>query len=183
MRDVPQEIIQKASNGDKAAFKELYVHIAAMVYAVCLRISHSKEDAEEIAQEVFLKIYSHLNTFEYKSSFSTWVYRITFNTAINFVKQNSKWKKVLSFDDTRSVEPEEFLLAEEESLLKEKKIEELLSLLNPDQRACMILRVIEGLKYQEIADILNINVNTVRTRIIRARRILLTYKKRNMGTF
>ncbi len=182
MKDIPEEIISKAAEGDTEAFRSLYEETADMVYAVALRVSHSKEDAEEISQEVFLKVYSHLKQFKYKSSFKTWIYRITMNAAINFAKKNAKWKKTFSFDES-FFEEDKMMLSDDYHQQKEQKIQELLSWLNPDQRACMLLRVVEGLSYKEIAEILQVNINTVRTRLIRARKALLLYKKKNKGTF
>ncbi len=187
MQDISREIILKASNGDREAFKVIYSHSSALVYGVALRITNCREDAQEVAQDVFLKIYTHLKDFKEKSSFKTWIYRITVNTSINFIKKNAKLKKNKIFDDNMYFEQSQSMNVEQEEKENEYKIAELLKELNPDQRACMVLRVVEGLKYEEIAKVLKVKINTVRTRIIRARKILLEKRKKKKnkekGTF
>jgi RNA polymerase sigma-70 factor (ECF subfamily) len=125
-----------------------------------------------------VNIFKKLSTFRFDSSLKTWIYRITSNISINYLKKKIKQEKNhVSYDDalekkqiTEPADPRSFEPGQEEV------INSLLDMLNPDQRACIVLRNMEGLSYQEIAESLNININTVRSRLKRARTILLAKK-------
>ena len=177
--EILDDILIRASEGDLAAFEAVYKASASFVYNVAFRIVGNREDAEEVTQEVFLIVYNKLKGFRFESSFKTWVYRITANYAINFAKKISRTRnKTMEYDDTL-FEPVASgdARAEIDKEHCNKVIEGLLEAVNPEQRACMVLRNIEGLSYQQIADTLKINVNTVRSRLKRAREKLLTLKK------
>jgi len=169
------ETLRKAAQGDIEAFEQVYRTHAAFVYNVALRMVESREDAEEITQEVFLIVHRKLGSFMFRSSLKTWVYRVTANCAINFLNKRKHERKgrvdldeALAFtasgDDARAhVEQED----------QDYRVRMLLNILNPDERACVVLRNIEGLSYQDIARSLNVNINTVRTRLKRAREKML----------
>ena len=177
MEEIPKEILAKASLGDMQAFEQVYRASSSFVYNVALRVVNNREDAMEIAQEVFMTLYYKLKSFRFESSFKTWVYRITANTAINFAKRTSRVKSV-PFEESWG---EGAVLNEAPAKMDQEDqaqlVEHLLAELNPDQRACMVLRDIQGLSYEEIARALNININTVRTRLKRAREKLLSLRK------
>ena len=176
--EIPDDILIQASRGDLAAFEAVYKASAGFVYNVAFRIVGNREDAEEVTQEVFLIIHGKLKGFRFESSFKTWAYRITANCAINFAKKTSRTSnKTMEYDDTL-FEPTASgdVRADMDKEHHSKAINDLLSTINPQQRACVVLRNIEGLSYQQIADTLKINVNTVRSRLKRAREKLLTLK-------
>lgn len=172
------------------AFEIIYKTASDFVYRTALRITNNRDDAEDVTQEVFIKIYQNLKNFQFRSSFKTWAYRITVNAAINTCKGISK-EMDRRDDDTSlmdrdmdqyassQIENPETLIDEEDN---EKRIASLLETLNPDQRACIVLREIEGLNYQEISEVLKININTVRSRLKRARETLLAYKNSEVIT-
>ncbi len=167
MQEIADGILIRASEGDLAAFEAVYKASASFVYNVAFRVVGNREDAQEVTQEVFLIIYSKLKGFRFESSFKTWVYRITANCAINFAKKTSKTRnRTMEYDDTL-FEPMASgdARAEIDREHHNKVIGDLLNALNPEQRACVVLRSIEGLSYQQIADTLKINVNTVRSRL------------------
>ncbi len=176
MENISEDILVRASQGDIQAFEDVYKASSSFVYNVALRIVNNREDAREVTQEVFIIIYNKLKSFRFESSFKTWAYRITANTAINFAKKNSRNRAVPYEEalnaDTVTGEAQARMDQEHQSRL----VENLLGEINPDQRACVVLRNIEGLSYQEIAKALNININTVRSRLKRAREKLLTLK-------
>ena len=174
MQDVPKDILIQAAEGNIDAFEDVYRAACGFVYNVALRVTNNKNDAEEVVQDVFLKIYKNLENFEFKSSFKTWVYRIAVNTAINASKKSNKQMlgRTEYDDGLKQNLFTESTKAESGDLNRQEIIDSLLTLLNPDQRACIVLRNIQGLSYQEIADTLNININTVRTRLRRARETL-----------
>jgi len=177
MEDLSKETLIKASQGDAKAFEEVYKASSSFVYNVALRVVNNKEDALEVAQEVFMIIYHKLKDFRFESSFKTWAYRITANYAINFAKKNSRTKTV-PFEESfgeGAVDNEAQEQMDQE--YHSKLVEKLLGELNEDQRACVVLRDIQGLSYEEIAQALSININTVRSRLKRAREKLLSLKQ------
>src|SRR5579863_277727 len=145
MEDIDKDILIKASQGDIQAFEQLYKTTSSFVYNVALRVVNNREDALEVAQEVFMIIYNKLKTFRFESSFKTWVYRITANYAINFAKKNSRAKTV-PYEDAFG---EGAVLSEAQTRMDQEHqsqlVENLLAELNPDQRACVVLRDIQGL--------------------------------------
>ena len=176
MQNIPNDISMKASKGDIDAFEKIYKAASNYVYNIAFRITGNKEAAEEVTQDVFLKIHANLKYFRYRSSVKTWIYRITVNTAINTIKRMSKeLNRRTDYDDSIINRPaseklKERINKEENEML----VKRLLDSLNPKQKACVVLRDMEGLSYKEIANTLNININTVRSRLKRAREKLLT---------
>ena len=179
MENITKDILVLASGGDITSFEKIYREACGFVYNVALRITETKEDAEEITQDVFIKIYRNLKNFKFSSSFKTWVYRIAVNTALNHRKKELKqqeYRARLGHDcETEITSCQSNDLEDKEE--SRHQADEFLAQLSADQRICVVLRNIEGLSYQEIADILNININTVRTRLKRAREKLLALKK------
>ena len=173
MDDIDINFIQEAAKGDLDAFEKLYQETSSFVYSVAFRILSNKEDSEDITQEVFIKIFENLNKFQYRSSFKTWIYRITTNCALTKLKKRIRIEaKQIQYDDALLHNKQR---NETESEEENKK---LLNLLKPQQRTCIILREIEGLSYQEISDVLKMNINTVRTQLKRAREILIKSKRK-----
>ena len=175
MIEVSKELIERASSGDREAFKEVYKLTSGYVYAVAIRVSRNVEDAQEVVQDVFVKIHKNLHKFKFRSKFTTWIYRITINTAINCYNRSRK-KRFFEINDVRYMENigvEGSISAGLEAEDTEKAVSSMLANLNADQRTCMILREIEGLSYQEISEVLKIKINTVRTRLKRAREVLV----------
>jgi len=175
MQEIERELIVRAGQGDKGAFREVYVRASGYVYTLAYRVVGTKHDAEEVTQDVFLRIHHSLGSFKFESSFKTWLYRIAVNTAINHAKKRSRvtTREVEEvFEDPSTVtQPDAGKRLEAEDT--EKRLKVLLDQLNPDQRACILSREIEGMDYQEIATSLGININTVRSRLKRARETLM----------
>lgn len=179
MQDIPEDLIIQAANGDMPAFERIYNAFSGFVYNVALGTSGNRENAEEITQDVFMKVYRNLGKFQFRSSFKTWIYRITANTAINLVKQRARVEsKKVEYND--AVQRKDAIGAAGQAGDEERKralVAALLNVLNPDQRTCVALRSVEGLSYEEIADTLKVNINTVRTRLKRAREKMLAHFK------
>jgi len=181
MLSISRELILRAQDGDLEAFKAIYDYYSGFVYNISIGMTRKKEDAEEIAQDVFLKVYRSLKSFEFNASLKTWIYRITVNTAINYCKKKTREiNMVFPYEDIEMLPVAEDRGKNEiNDEYNKALVRSFLDMLNPDQRACIILRNIEGLSYQEIAKTLNVNINTVRTRLKRAReRIMNIYRKR-----
>lgn len=179
MNDLSENTIIEASEGSVGAFEDIYKAYADFVYNVALRVVSNMDEAQEVTQEVFITVYRKLKSFKFKSSFKTWIYRIAINSAINSAKKRSKEQsRTVGFNDenkfNRTVDSVSDKIEKEQH---EKTISTLLEALTPDQRACIVLRNIEGLGYQEMSESLGININTVRTRLKRAREKLMTLRK------
>lgn len=183
MRDIPKETIVKAQGGDIEAFEEIYKETSSFVFNVTLRIMYNWADAEEVTQDVFIKLYRGLKNFRFKSSLKTWIYRITVNSAINAYNKRKKLRqRTVEYDDAigdvASGENEEKKIYKGDN---EEAIRKALDILSPEQRACVVLRNIEGLSYKEIAESLGVKINTVRTRLKRSREKMLGRFKKEGG--
>ncbi len=179
MNDISEDTIIKALEGSIESFECIYKAYSGFVHNVAFRVVNNIDDAQEVTQEVFLTVYRKLESFNFKSSFKTWIYRITVNLAINYAKKRSKEQsRTVEYEDNKDFEKTIDSTGEKiEREQQEKDISTLLEALNPDQRACVVLRSLEGLSYQEIAESLSININTVRSRLKRAREKLLALRK------
>jgi len=179
MEDISTGLIEQAARGNMEAFRKIYKATSLFVYNVALRVTNNPEDAQEVTQDVFIKAHRSLKNFRFQASFKTWIYRITVNTAMNACKKASKNRSRRADYDivikTQSVSGSQEKAVEKKE--NERIIAALLDTLNPDQRACIVLREIEGLNYKEIADALKTNINTVRSRLKRARHALSTHRR------
>lgn len=178
-----RDLIQKAKQGDMLAFEELILKHEKIVYNVALRMMNHSEDAKDISQEVFLKAYKNIGNFDERSQFSTWLYRITHNTCIDEMrkrkgKQSYSLEEELENEDgsmqrqiaDESDTPEESLLREEQK----SEILQALDQLSEEHKAAVVLRDVKGLSYEEISEILELSLGTVKSRISRARNQLKT---------
>lgn len=183
MGDIGQDIIRRAASGDVEAFEMIYRENADFVYNVAWRVVRSREDAQEVAQEVFLTAYHQLKNFRFESSVRTWLYRVTVNLSINRAKKESRTRdRTVEYDDAG--QPARAPSLTERRIDGEYHrgvIDALLAALTPEQRACVVLRNMEGLSYQEMAQALNIDINAVRSRLKRAREKMLALKKEVMA--
>ena len=179
MIDIALDTLEQASRGDIGAFEQVYKATSSFVYNVALRITRNSADAEEVTQDVFMKIYHNLKGFQFRSAFKTWVYRITVNTAINrYHKSKKEEKGRVDYDNIIESLPDNRPALEGISQSdNQARLNALLDKLSPEHKSCLILREIEGLSYQEIAGALKIPMNTVRSRLKRARQALLVETK------
>ena len=171
-------LVKRAKQGDMRAFEELILQHEKIVYNVALRMMNHSEDAKDISQEVFLKAYRNIGNFDERSQFSTWIYRITANTCIDEMR---KRRGRQSFSLEEELENEEGSMQRqvadegetpEESMLRAEQKSEILQALeslSPEHKAAVILRDIKGLSYEEIAEILELTLGTVKSRISRGR--------------
>jgi RNA polymerase sigma-70 factor, ECF subfamily len=169
---------------DSTAFDKLVVKYQHKVFNLCYRYLGDHEEANDSAQEVFLKVYRSLKAFRFESAFSTWLYRITVNTCKNkLVSAEYKYKKKMVRID-EPVDPAEgdckFEIKDEskspavelEKQEKEKLIQEAIDSLPEDQKRMVVLRDIESLSYEAIAEISGLNLGTVKSKLSRARAAL-----------
>ena len=165
-----------------AAFEAIYKYASGFVYNVAIRLLNSREDAEEVAQDVFITLHRKLDTYRFESSLKTWIYRITFNLCMNRLQKRKReeGRQVPYEEALENPKTEEYFRKTEEAAIlvsdRERQVRAMLEALPPDQRACILLRSIEGLSYEEIAASLKININTVRSRLKRAREKLIAMR-------
>ena len=181
MENITNQLIKNAQKKDKVAFELLYQYSSVFVYNVVLRILGNRDDASEVTQDVYVKVYNKLGMFCFRSSFKTWVYRIAVNTALNYIKKNKKKYVQLSSAAADFIVHKDYRQAQSQQY-KTEIIDELLSKLTPDFRTVIVLREVDDLSYEEISKILRLNINTVKTRIKRARESLVAlYKAREVS--
>lgn len=180
MEALSRDNIEKASQGDIEAFEAIYRATSGFVYNTALRIINNSADAQELTQDIFLKIYNKLKYFQFNSNFKTWAYRITVNAAIN--AYNRKMREMSHRVDFETVIETQGHASEARQAAErsetDQQLASLLAFLTPDHRAIIVLREIEGLSYEEISASLKINLNTVRSRLKRAREALLERSKK-----
>lgn len=171
-------LIDRARGGDKDAFRQLVERYQKRIYAVIRGMVRNDEDAFELTQEVFVKLYTNLDSFQGQSAFYTWLYRVAVNLTIDFRRKEWRVRKD-EYDDTVATGAVERSMPIDSSphrTYKQKEIlrrlDEALSVLNADQRAAIVLREVEGLSYQEIADTLGCSQGTVMSRLFYARKKL-----------
>lgn len=182
MEDNDLELVERAQKGDREAFKELVEKYQRKVYSICFGMLKNSEDSMDVSQEVFIKVYRYLEKFNQQSSFYTWLYRITVNLCIDHIRKHSRAKSV-DYDDSimrdGEVEGEENILPSTLGINPDKvygrkelrkKMLEALETLSEKHRTILILREVEGLSYEEIAEVLNISKGTVMSRLFHARR-------------
>jgi RNA polymerase sigma-70 factor (ECF subfamily) len=166
-------LLRRAQKGDTEAFEELMAAQESRMYAIALRMMGNREDAQDCAQDAMVRIYRAMGSFKGQSSLATWIYRITMNTCLDELRRR-KVRKVTSLDTLveagwsptdKGETPEEHGLRSE----KQAVLNEAIQSLPEDMRAAIVLRDIKGYTYDEIADILDANVGTIKSRISRGR--------------
>lgn len=164
------QLITEFLAGNEQGFEELVKRYQGYVINIVYSLSGDAEYADDIAQEVFIKVYRNLGSFRQEASFSTWLYRITVNTAYNYLKSR---KRYVPLDNIPEIPKVETLPATElEYKEKQEIIKNAIAKLPFKYRTVVALKDIEGLSYEEIAGILNCSIGTVESRLFRARAIL-----------
>jgi RNA polymerase sigma-70 factor, ECF subfamily len=175
-------LVKRVRSGDQRAFKLLVERYQRKVYAVALGMLKDKEEAYDVAQEAFVKVYKYLDHFKGDSSFYTWLYRITVNICIDLIRRRGANKgEAVEFDETVQIDsPDAHIGAlgsrlgtnpQKSALRKElaEKIQEALAQVPEKHRAILLLREVEGLSYEDLARTLEIPKGTVMSRLFHAR--------------
>ena len=177
------QLIRLVLAGETEAFEALVRAHEKNVYNLALRMTGDPQDAEDMAQEAFLKAYRSLGDFRSESRFSVWLYRIVSNVCLDFLRRRSRRPSVsLTTEDDEGEElqrdvPDERFSPETllERRLTREAVREGLRELPEEQRQILLLREIEGLSYEEIGEILDLEPGTVKSRIFRARKRLCAF--------
>ena len=170
-------MIKKAANGDQSAFEQLVVQYQTPVYRLCFRMVGNAEDAADLTQEAFLKAWRCLDGFQFKSAFSTWLYRLASNVCLDHLRSRKRSQAVplvVACEDSEVLvidPPDPAPLPEEQVVLSEERqiLQAALDSLETEERRLLTLRVVNDLSYAEIAALLEIKEGTVKSRLSRAR--------------
>jgi RNA polymerase sigma-70 factor, ECF subfamily len=181
-----RELVRRAQAQDKEAFEELVRRHQHRVFAVAGGILRRREDVEDIAQQVFVKAYFSLKRFDQRAAFSTWLYKITVNECWDLLRKKKVrplvYESDLSEEQARQFEATDERRSEEpdisERLEARQRVERLMEGLDPRDRLMLILKEVEGFAVEEIGEILELNANTVKVRLFRARRRLVSQAKK-----
>jgi RNA polymerase sigma factor (sigma-70 family) len=166
-----QAILAGCLQNDATAQRELYNHYSPRMLSVCYRFAQSREDAEDMLQEGFIKVFTQIHTFQNRGSFEGWIRRIIVHTCINFLK---KYKKL---NDNVELAYAGYLSVKEEtipSLMQAKQVVECIRILPIGYRTVLNLYAIEGYNHKEIAEMLEIEESTSRSQYTRAKAMLET---------
>ena len=182
-REQEAAVIQAVLDGDVNAYEALVKEYEKNVYNLALRMTGNSEDAADMAQEAFIKAYNSLTAFRGDSKFSVWLYRIVSNVCLDFLRSRSRKQTVSLSTENDDGEEVELDIADEthspEQLLHRSLTRDAvrrgLAALPPDHREILLLREIQGLSYEEIADVLGLEAGTVKSRIFRARKKLCSF--------
>lgn len=190
-REVDQQLVERAQRGDKHAFELLVIKYQRRLGRLISRFVRDSAEAEDVTQEAFIKAYRALPAFRGESAFYTWLYRIGINTAKNYlVALGRRAPTSTQFDSEESEDFEGADLLQDmntpENELMSKEVADVvnstLQKLPEDLRTALTLREIEGLSYEEIAEIMNCPIGTVRSRIFRARETIAANLRPLLGT-
>lgn len=170
-------LIRRAQRGDADDFEQLLLEHQKNVYNLCYRMAGNPDDAMDLSQETFLRAWRCLDQYQFASAFSTWLYRLCSNICIDFLRRRRRQQTVpLTFEDADGEEqtyavPDAQPLPEEQVELKltRETLAAAMAQLLPEHRAVLQLRVVNEMSYEQIADVLDIQIGTVKSRLSRAR--------------
>jgi RNA polymerase sigma-70 factor (ECF subfamily) len=177
MKDTDAQLVVRVQQGDKRAFDLLVLKYQHKIHSLISRYVRDQAEVQDVAQEAFIKAYRAINNFRAESAFYTWMYRIAINTAKNYLVSRSRRPPATDVDVDESVDyaganvlldqqgPESILHGEEVAVV----VRDALESLPEDLRTAVTLREFDGLSYEDIADVMDCPVGTVRSRIFRAR--------------
>lgn len=174
--------IQEVLAGNKQAYARIINKYKNQLYATVLRMTKNPQDAQDLVQEAFIKVYHQLDKYKGKGSFSSWIYRVTINHCMDeFRKKGHKIMKV-KVDEDRVVNPNhpEVIFLKNE---KSRQLERLIATLPEDERLILLLRYVNELSYSEISELMETPISNVRNKIHRAKKKMRDTVKREGGYF
>jgi RNA polymerase sigma-70 factor (ECF subfamily) len=182
-------LVRRAQKEDKEAFEELIRRHQHRVFAVAGGILKRREDVEDIAQQVFVKAYFSIKRFDQRAAFSTWLYKITVNECWDLLRKKKVrplvYEADLSEEQARQVETSEERGSTapdiSDRLAAQQRVERLLEGLDERDRLMLILKEVEGFSIEEVAAVLDLNANTVKVRLFRARRRVVSQARKREG--
>lgn len=185
-----RELVRRAQAGDSAAYEELVRTHQRRVFSVVARILRQREDIEDVAQQVFVKAYFSLGRFDLRSTFSTWLYKITVNECWDYLRKKRVrplvYEADLSEEQVRHLDESQHAIGASAEMSRSLElrgvVNRLLDELDEKDRTMFLLKEVEGFSVEEIAEILHLNPNTVKVRMFRARgKLTQVYRQRFGG--
>lgn len=183
-----RQLVRRAQAGDESAYEELVRTHQHRVVAIASRLLRGSDDAEDVAQQVFVKAYFSLRRFDLRSKFSTWLYKIAVNECWNHLRK--KKARPLVYEADLSEEQSQRLEASaqpsgavdpEEAVRQRDMVEWMLGQLEPRDRTMLMMKEAQGFSIDEIAEMMDLNPNTVKVRLFRARGKLMEQYRRRIG--
>ena len=179
-------LVQRAQRGEEAAFQEIVSRYQTKVFSIIHGIVRQRNDVEDIAQQVFAKIYFSLGKFDFRSSLVTWIYKITVNECYDYLRKRKVRKLVyesdLSEDEVRRVEVSEPAIDRaplpDAALATHDYVTKLLSKVSEEERNLLMLKEVEGHSVEELAGMTGMNENTIKVKLFRARQKLVKAAQR-----
>lgn len=171
------QLIDRALQGDRSAFTELIEMNQDRLFASMLQLTGSADEAEEVVQEAFIRVFVKLDTFQRNSQFFTWLYRIAFNSALTRRRRRKAGVSLEQARESSGLEVSDSGDEVDEPMLREERVNlvrKAMNMLSDEHRAILVLREMEDHSYEDIAEILDISIGTVRSRLSRARKSLKT---------
>ncbi|CAC9973686.1 RNA polymerase sigma factor [Flavobacterium panici] len=169
-----QHYIDKVLQGETNAFAVLVDRYKDMIFTLALKMVKNREEAEEVSQDTFIKIYSSLNKFKGESKFSTWIYKIAYNTCLDRLKKSKKDDFNISIDDFSShlIKTMDTALSALEDKERKQTIQKCLNLLPSDEKFLLTLFYFDDQNLEEIGKIMNISANNAKVKLFRSRQKL-----------
>ncbi len=164
-------IIAGCLQNNPSAQRELYNRFSPKMLAVCYRYAQNREDAEDMLQEAFIKVFTQMHTFQNKGAFEGWVRRIIVHTCINFLKKHKKFNDSVDLAHAGTLQIREETIP---SMMQAKQVTECIRMLPVGYRTVLNLYAIEGYSHREISEMLDIEESTSRSQYTRARAMLET---------
>jgi RNA polymerase sigma factor (sigma-70 family) len=163
------DLIKGCIEGDRRMQEELYRRFAPRMYAVCLRYANNTDDAQDLLQEGFIKVYRNLHRFRGEGSFEGWIRRVFVNTSIEHFRKKSTRMSMVTDKEDQAIEDADITALDN---LAEKDIIKIIQELSPGYRAVFNLYVVEGYSHKEIGDMLGISEGTSKSQLARAKSVL-----------
>jgi RNA polymerase sigma-70 factor (ECF subfamily) len=187
-------LVRRVQAGDERAFREIVDRYQSKVLSIIYGILKNRNDAEDIAQQVFAKIYFSIGSFDFRSSLLTWIYKITVNECYDYLRKKRVRKLVYESDFTEedalrmmnSEQPAEQVRAVDTLLAERDLVMKLLEKISEEERTLILLKEVEGHSVEELAQMTGLNQNTIKVKLFRARQKLLRaagrlMRRRGMG--
>lgn len=165
-----QELLEQFKSGNRTAFDTVYNAYSRGMYAICLRYTRCDDDAQDVLQETFIRVYNNCKQYDVTKPFGAWIKTITVNSALTYIKQNYRFE--LHDEDHIFDEQQEFQLEEENEQRMKQQLMQLLQQLPDGYRTVFNLFVIDNLTHKEIAAHLGITESTSKTQYFKAKRML-----------
>jgi RNA polymerase sigma-70 factor (ECF subfamily) len=168
LEDGDGELVERCRKGDRRAFETLVIRYQKPVFNAALRMLRNPDDARDVAQTVFLKVYEHLGDYDSTFKFYSWIYRIAVNESINVLQRRRRHEPIVGDEIDGAVGPEGLVAGQQVGV----GIQNAIMKLKPDHRSVIVLRHFLDCSYQDMAEILSLPEKTVKSRLFAARQQL-----------